>query len=320
MGTFPIFAHYNCQNLSLEACDFQKFKRPVNYTSGSVEASPGYFALHLESGIRAEMTATEHAALYRFTFLGNETTDLSPLITLDGSDLTRSSGQRSLYVNETTGRMTANGVFSPSFGRGTYRSYVCVDFQGVQIRDTGGFDDADVYLELGEAGMDSSYAGDSQGVFARFQDVNQNDTILARVGLSWLNQDRACENAEREMDDFGFDRLRKEAEDRWRKKFEPIQISHDGVDETVLRNFWSGVYRAFLSPQDYTGENQLWKSTEPYYDSWYCIWDTFRGVHPFFTLVDTVSQSRMVRSLIDIYKNEGYLPDVSFLFAGSLAL
>jgi putative alpha-1,2-mannosidase len=64
-----------------------------------------------------------------------------------------------------------------------------------------------------------------------------------------------------------------------------------------------------LSPQDYTNENPLWNSTEPYFDSFYCIWDSFRSQHPFLTLVDPVQQARMVRGLIDIYKHEGKLPD-----------
>lgn len=47
----------------------------------------------------------------------------------------------------------------------------------------------------------------------------------------------------------------------------------------------------------------------PDYDSYYCIWDSFRSQHPLISLVDPVSQTRMVRSLIDIYRFEGKLPD-----------
>lgn len=45
------------------------------------------------------------------------------------------------------------------------------------------------------------------------------------------------------------------------------------------------------------------------YDSFYCIWDSYRSIHPLITLVDPLSQTLMVRSLIDIYRFEGYLPD-----------
>ena len=45
------------------------------------------------------------------------------------------------------------------------------------------------------------------------------------------------------------------------------------------------------------------------YDSYYCIWDSFRSIHPLLTLLDPHSQTLMVRSLIDIYRFEGKLPD-----------
>jgi putative alpha-1,2-mannosidase len=154
------------------------------------------------------------------------------------------------------------------------------------------------------------FRGAKPGVYARFKNVSPTDTVMVRYGLSWLSIERACQNARKEVGDWNFERLRRESEKAWRAKLAPITIGSEGVDKSHLRNYWSGVYRAFLSPQDYTGENQLWESSEPYYDSWYCIWDTFRGVHPFYMLVDTVSQSRMVRSLIDTQKHLGWLPDV----------
>ncbi len=45
------------------------------------------------------------------------------------------------------------------------------------------------------------------------------------------------------------------------------------------------------------------------YDSYYCIWDSYRSIHPLITLLDPTSQALMVRSLIDIYRHEGWLPD-----------
>lgn len=43
--------------------------------------------------------------------------------------------------------------------------------------------------------------------------------------------------------------------------------------------------------------------------TWPSIWDSFRSIHPLLTLVDPLSQSLMMRSLIDTYRHEGYLPD-----------
>lgn len=67
--------------------------------------------------------------------------------------------------------------------------------------------------------------------------------------------------------------------------------------------------RAVTSLTLILGENPLWKSNEPYFDSYYCIWDSFRSTHPLLTLVDPHAQALMIRSLIDVYRHEGKLPD-----------
>jgi putative alpha-1,2-mannosidase len=64
-----------------------------------------------------------------------------------------------------------------------------------------------------------------------------------------------------------------------------------------------------ISPQNYTGENPKWDSGIPYFDSFYCIWDSFRVQHPLLTILDPKAQVQMVNSLLDMYEHEGWLPD-----------
>jgi predicted alpha-1,2-mannosidase len=64
-----------------------------------------------------------------------------------------------------------------------------------------------------------------------------------------------------------------------------------------------------FQPTDFTGENWLFKTSEPSYDDYYAIWDTFRTSNPLLTLIAQDRASGMVRSLIDIYRHEGWMPD-----------
>lgn len=311
LGNFPLFVHPSCPDI-MTSCKLNKEDRPVKPVTDSVFAKPGYFTIDLVSGVKAEMTAGDRATLFKFTF--TNATDLeNPVILADASDLPGSQGARSLFVDPETGRITASGRFKPSFGIGGYNAYMCADFRGAEVQDVGTFNKS-IWPGETQTARKDSIMGSTHGVYTRFKELPPGSTIFVRVGLSWLSIDRACDNAEREIADFDFERLVAQAQTAWREKFKPITLDSTGVDKSHLRNFWSGVYRAFINPQDYTGENQLWNSTEPYYDSWYCIWDTFRGVHPFYLLVDTVSQSRMVRSLIDVYKRAGWLPDCRMSF------
>jgi predicted alpha-1,2-mannosidase len=64
-----------------------------------------------------------------------------------------------------------------------------------------------------------------------------------------------------------------------------------------------------LMPVNRTGENPKWTSALPYYDDFYCIWDTYRATHPLLTLIQQKEQVAMINSLLDIYKQEGFMPD-----------
>ncbi|KAH7035797.1 alpha-1,2-mannosidase, putative subfamily [Microdochium trichocladiopsis] len=323
LGNFPLFAQTGCEDDELNKCYFRKDQRASQRLHGSVEARPGYFAVTLNTSVKAEMTATNHTALYRFTFppdasnnqsatKGGKPVVYSPLILADLTDLSDSRTRGSIAVDPDTGRITGNGTFRPSFGIGTYELHFCADFQGAEIRDTGVWRNTRAGSE--PKNLETFEDGNNEdpplpaGAYVQFHPPAGNQ-VLARVGLSFISAQQACSNAEREIQGFDFEDIRVDAEEAWRDKLGHVVVQSGGVDVSLQRLFWSGLYRTFISPQDYTGENPLWQSTEPYFDSYYCIWDSFRSTHPLLTLVDPHAQALMVRSLLDIYRHEGHLPD-----------
>jgi putative alpha-1,2-mannosidase len=244
----------------------------VEWTEGSQIAKPGYFSISLQNSIRAEMTVSNHSALYRFTFTNNTTDALSPLIFVDLTDLPQSQSNGTASVDPASGRLAGNGTFNPSFGTGNYDLHSCVDFKGAPVHDTGVFKDNRAGTVPKAVFMASDGINNNQdlsaGAFTRFQ-APPNNTILARVGVSFINVDKACSNAQHEIPTFDFSATRSAAEDAWRDKLSVVSISAGGVSEDLQKVFWSGLYRTLISPQDYTGENPLWNSAEPYYDSYY---------------------------------------------------
>jgi len=314
MGQFPLFPQFCAENV-VDNCKFPKTARATPYTAGSVVAKPGYFALELEGGVGAEMTASRRAALYRFTFPEEKTGDgkvLDPLILLDLTDLWDSRQNATVSVDSEAGRIKGNGTFLPSFGAGYYQAFFCADFVGANVRDSGiwvndraGSEPKELFVTRG---FNNFYL--QAGGYMSFERPDDG-FITARVGVSYVSTDQACSNAEKEIPDplNDFDKLRQTAEDAWSEKLSPIKVTSGGASDDMLSAFWSGIYRTMLSPQDLTGENPLWQSDEPYFDSFYCLWDAFRSQHPFLTILDPQAQSRMVRSLLDIFKHEGWLPD-----------
>ena len=287
LGTFPLFPQYCEEDNDINSCSFRKEDRAEKYVNESVVSRPGYFAVTLEgSGIEAEMTATEHAALYRFVFPrlykndGEEDKEegdlLHPLIMLDLTDIYDTRQNATIEIDPHTGRMQGNGTFLPSFGAGTFQSYFCVDFEhpahvydsGIYVNHRAGTEVQSIFVTRG---FNTFYL--QAGGFVRFpyNDSEEGGRITARVGVSLVSTRQACRNAEREIPDYDFEGIRKRAEDAWREKLAPFKVEMGGgVDqEDFLTSFYSGIYRTMMSPQDYTGENPLWVSDEPHFDSFY---------------------------------------------------
>ncbi|KXH56040.1 glycosyl hydrolase family 92 [Colletotrichum salicis] len=308
LGNFPLFPQI-CPGDELNNCKFRIGDRAIQHDVNKTVAEPGYFSVELASGVKADMTVSVHAALMRFKFpSGNE----HPLVMLDLTDLWASRQNASIKVDTPTGRMFGNGTFLPSFGAGSYMLHYCVDFFGAKTFDTGvwvnnraGNEPKELFVTRG---FNLFYL--EGGGFVRFKELT-NDTVTARVGVSFKSSDQACRNAEKEISDplNNFDTLVKTAKNAWREKLSPISIKATGTTDDLQKSFWSGLYRNMISPQNYTGENPHWDSGIPYFDSFYCMWDSFRAQHPLLTVIDPVAQAQMVNSMLDIYKHEGWLPD-----------
>ena len=265
-------------------------------------------------------------ALYRFTFppktvLDEKTkkeTISNPLILLDLADLsnTQFGGRIDVLGNETT--LMGHGIFHPSFGQGNFTAYFCAGFKGANVMNWGTFLDDTAYAGALELDLIRDYRGGqmgSGGGWFHFEKP-KDDQILVRVGLSFISAGQACHNAENEIPDFGFEEVVAEAQNIWRDKLSVVQVDTTGTSDELQITFWSGLYRAFISPQNYTGENPLWESIEPepYFDSFYCIWDSFRAQLPLLTIVDPKALKEMVRTLLNVYSHLGFLPDCRMSF------
>ena len=106
-------------------CDAREAEREVLRVSGSAAASPGYFSIGLQSNTSAELTATSHTAMFKFTYSNfSASATAKPVIVLDlTNDLSHSfvTGNQTISFTDTsTVRVTGSGEYHPSFGGGTY--------------------------------------------------------------------------------------------------------------------------------------------------------------------------------------------------------
>jgi putative alpha-1,2-mannosidase len=247
LGNFAFFPYASCAGGDVDGCVFPKKERKMKYKPESVKASPGYFGIELQNGVAADMTTAHHTSLFRFKF--PSTGDSSPLLLLDLTDLSDSrQDNATIQVDETTGRMSGSSRFNPSFGIGTYVAYFCADFKGASIRDNGIFVNSRANASVKSIKINRSINGYPLpgGGFVRFSE-NPADGILARIAVSYISSEQACSNAEAEIPEFDFDATQTTAESAWREKLSPIAISSEGVDSSLVTNFYSGIYRTMVS-------------------------------------------------------------------------
>jgi putative alpha-1,2-mannosidase len=274
LGNFALFPYTHCPDGDINRCDFPKRTRAAfgSFKNSTVSAKPGTFGITLDSGIRAEMTTTHHVSLFRFTFstVQSDGSAAQPVVIQDLTDLANSrQDNATVSVDPESGRITGSARFLPSFGTGNFVLYFCTDFKGADILDAGIYVDSRASAEVKDLTISRSINGYPLpgGAFVRF--TSGAEPILVRTATSFISAARACEHAEKEISDFDFEAVSDAATDAWREKMKPIRVSTNGVNSSLLTNFYSGIYRTMVNPQNYTGENPLWSSNEPYFDSFY---------------------------------------------------
>ncbi|KAL8637545.1 MAG: hypothetical protein Q9228_005193 [Teloschistes exilis] len=144
-------------------------------------------------------------------------------------------------------------------------------------------------------------------VGATFSFADRN--VTSRVGVSWISIPKACQFVDDEIPTGStIDDLAAAAKDNWNAQIFS-NIKAETKDSEKLGLFYSSLYGMNLMPSNRTGENPLWESSEPYYDDIVTLWDLFRSATPLIQILQPVAYEEQIRSMIDIWRHDGYMPD-----------
>ena len=277
--------------------------RPANFSHKDERASAGYYSVILkDEGIKAELTATTHTGMHRYTFPSGKPVTIIV-------DLAHLLDNEYIYEAELE-RTTSNEIVGMRRTRGwTDNQYVYFAAQFSEPFQTVEFvqDKKIVSAETKQVGTDLQ-------AILTFADKD-GEPIIAKVGLSLVSVDNARKNLAEEVKDFNFDAVCAAARNDWEQALSSITVEGGGTDD--LKNFYTAIYHAMVVPNvvsDVNGEyrrhnmqiGQLPKGKMQY--STFSLWDTFRAWNPLMTLIDTALVNNMVNSYLDIYDASGELP------------
>ncbi len=270
-------------------------------------ASPGYYAVRLtRPDVKAELTATRLVAFHRYTFPGSR---LSHLL-IDVSSVVQPETGRNASKNPhpvdcwvrviAPNRIEGSGNFVGGWNQSPYTIHFSAEFSRP-------FDAFGTWRdERIEPGMSAAASEGKVGAYATF-DTTDDRTVLMKVGVSFVSPERARENLLRETPGWDFDAVRRSAEALWEEALEKIKV--EGGTEEQRRVFYTALFHSHYMPHDLSGENAWWDSSEPHYEDFYAIWDTFRTHFPLLTLIQPERHRDMLRSLVDTYVHTGWMPD-----------
>jgi predicted alpha-1,2-mannosidase len=144
--------------------------------------------------------------------------------------------------------------------------------------------------------------------------TNSDEQILLKVGISPISYEGALNNIRMEIPHWDFAKTREQARDKWNRELARIDFYHP--DESEMRTFYTAMYHAFYGPVLYNDHDRSFKGTDrkvysdPGFDNYttFSLWDTYRALHPLFTIVQTERVNDMINSMLTIYQHQGKLP------------
>jgi predicted alpha-1,2-mannosidase len=270
-------------------------------------ASPGYYAVRLPTlGVLVELTATPRVGVHRYTFSPGQTPHLA-LDVMNALGGRRSSEGTLRVVPETSeveGAVTTFGTFSGRYGG------IKVYFAAQVSPPWTGF----ATWQDDVISLNKTAAGQQVGVDLNFSPSNQAQAVTLKLAISYVSVENARSNLQGEAGARNFDQVLTEAQQAWEGKLSLIQVQ--GGTEEQKRIFYTALFRVFQMPtlfNDANGEylgfdGQVHHAKDFQYFTDLSLWDTFRTVHPLYTLIAPNDQRNMLVSLVMMLEQGGWLP------------
>ena len=246
-------------------------------------ATPGYYSVLLKDyGVRAELTAATRAGFHRYSFPENEKSYL--ILDLDHG-YADGKGVVQWASLKVAGRDTISG------GKSTLRWAKGREIY-FNMKFSRPFDRIEILAD-GKAVGDPSkeIRATSLKAIVHYATKSQ-EKILVKTGISGVSSDGASRNLAADIPDWNFDRVRLGAAAEWERLLSRVQI--EGGTQKQREIFYTSLYHCMLAPTIFDdvdgsyramdGQNRKLKKGDRNFST-YSLWDTYRALHPLFTVV-----------------------------------
>ncbi len=286
------------------------------------EARAGYYAVTLSRyHVKAEATASTRTGITRYTFPAGKSNILLNL----GLGLTNELGAMAKVVSPTEIEgMRTVGSFCYNSPEQAYPVYFVARFS-IPAEEFGIWKKPATYDGV-EAqwmtyngktrmmkGFTREVVGDSIGAYFRY-DFKETTQVEVQIGVSYVSIANARENLDREAGGLSFDEVYEKTRNAWNEQLSRIEVEGGTTDDKTI--FYTALYHTLIHPNIFNDSNGEYPEiatgktgkTDKRRFTVFSLWDTYRNYHQFMSLVYPDQQLEMVKSMLDMYDENGWLP------------
>lgn len=278
------------------------------YSHTTEVAKPGYYKVKLDDyNITAELTASVHTGFHKYTFPKTDNAhilfDLNySIYNYDGKVLwsyarvendTLVTGYRITRGWARTRYLYFAMVFSKPIKKYGFRNDEKLVYNGFWRK----FNQTENFPEI---------AGKKVCAWFDF-DTQSNDEVKIKFALSSVSTEGALKNLEAEIPHWDFEKTKSEASACWEKELDKIAIT---APEDQKTSFYTSLYHTLLNPITYNDvdaqyrglDNNIYRADNFNDYTVFSLWDTYRALHPLFTILQPARANDMVISMLKHYE------------------
>ena len=275
-------------------------ERLVPFSHQQEKSTPYNYSVIFDNGVQTSLSATSRGAVFEVTFPDKE----DQYVVVDAYN-----GGGSMVIEP--GNKLLKGVSRYNNGGvpDNFANYFMVEFSH-PVTGYGVYNGDTLLHEQTHVAADYSCA------YLKF-DVPAGEKLTIRTASSFISPEQAAINFNREVADADVKLIGGKVREQWNNYLGRVEA--EGGTDDQLRTFYSCLYRTLLFPREFyefdSQGNPVYYS--PYdgnvYDGYMYtdngFWDTFRAVHPMFTLLYPEVSERVTQSIINAYNESGFMPE-----------
>ena len=279
-----------------------RLTHPLVFTHEQEEATAGYYAVNLPGiDCMAELTATTHAGVHRYTFRSEK--DAHLFIDATSFRTAGSAADGKVRILPDAMEIEGEGLIHSNGGlKGYFVARFSKPFKSCATWTNG----------VSAAGSTEA-AGDDTGADINFGNI-KNEPVELKLGISFVSLENARLNLDAETGGLDFEGVRDAARDTWDTALSKIKI--ESPDREMKTIFYTALYHSMMMPTDFTDVNGQYLGFKEQagtaegftYRTDMALWDTFRTLHPLLNLIAPDTQRDCLKSLVLMARANGSLP------------